>query len=757
MTWLGIDPAARQLPLSFEAAPKYAPRARATVRLRTAPGAWVSVAAVDEGILRLTSFVSPDPAPHFLGRRLLAVDIRDDWGRLIRPAEGDTTVLRQGGDDGRFVMPDIPQRTVSLFMPPVQAGADGTVEIPLDLPDFNGQVRLMAVGWSERKIGAVSTAIIVRDPLVAEPLLPRFLAPGDETRLTVLLHSLDQPAGESVAEISVDGPLMVSGPARLVAQLAPGARALPTTVLKATGAGRGVVRLDVTGTDGFKARREMPIWVRPVRGATTVVATTELPAGAEASVSPPAERFVAGTWQASATFGSAVRYDVAGLVASLDRYPLNCLEQAISRGLPLTALADGPIPGADRAGRLQQAIGLVLDRQRYDGGFALWTSGGSAEPWLSLYATEFLLRARAAGGTITEQTLVDAIRFISENGEHGNSEAAGLALQAYRFYVLALAGQGKPGAARVLMEQLGRLPTSLSKAHLGAALALAGDKARAELAFSEALKGFDRRWWDFDYGTSLRDQTAIAVLLKESTLLPDRLAKLGAILPGSDLSPDALNTQEQAWAAMAGAVLGRGMAAVRISVAGRDLSGQPPIGVAVTQAISVRNLGEKPVSQTLSATGVPSAPQVAARSQMRLTRKFFAMDGQVLDVDKVTQNTAFVLLLEGRAEDGQAHRVMIQHGLPAGWELAGRFPSGDVPGLAWLGKLTETESQVAADDRFAAVAALSANQPAFRVAVRVRAVTPGTYELPGGEVSDMYRPGIFARQNPGRIVVRGTE
>ena len=91
--------------------------------VHAAPGAWVTLAAVDEGILRLTRFVSPDPAPHFLGRRRLGLDIRDDWGRLIAPAEGEATVLRQGGDEGSFVLPDIPQRTVTLFTPPVQAGA----------------------------------------------------------------------------------------------------------------------------------------------------------------------------------------------------------------------------------------------------------------------------------------------------------------------------------------------------------------------------------------------------------------------------------------------------------------------------------------------------------------------------------------------------------------------------------------------------------------------------------------------------------
>ena len=130
LAWVGVDPAARTLPLAIEAAEKYPPRARAAIRLRTAPGAWVSLAAVDEGILRLTKFASPDPSEHFLGRRQLGLDIRDDWGRLIAPPDGEATVLRQGGDEGSFALPDIPQRTVTLFMSPVQAGADGVRRVP---------------------------------------------------------------------------------------------------------------------------------------------------------------------------------------------------------------------------------------------------------------------------------------------------------------------------------------------------------------------------------------------------------------------------------------------------------------------------------------------------------------------------------------------------------------------------------------------------------------------------------------------------
>ncbi len=757
LAWVGLDPSVRKLPVAFEVPDKYPPRARAAIKLRTAPGAWVSLAAVDEGILRLTNFVSPDPTNHFLGRRRLGLDIRDDWGRLIAPPDGEATALRQGGDEGSFVLPDIPQKTVTLFAGPVQAGADGLAEIPLDLPDFNGQVRLMAVAWSGNKLGAAATDVFVRDPLVAEPLLPRFLAPGDEVRVTMLLHNVDLSAGDVTASLSVDGPLKITGAPRAAVTLARGAQALPFTTLAATGAGRGIIRMDVTGPDNFHVLHETAITIRPARGAITVVAGGELGPGAEMPLAPPLDQFLAGGWKATATFGGAVRYDVAALVQALNLYPMHCLEQATSMGFPLALLPDGPIAGPDRAGRLQTALGFVLDRQRFDGGFGLWSSSEEAEPWLSVYATEFLLRARDAGAPVPEQAIKDALKFVADAADEPGDKPEDAAAQAYRLYVLALAGQGRPGAARVMAERVQQLPTPLAKAQLGAALALAHDQPRAEAAFTAALAAPARKWWSFDYGTALRDQVAIALLLKEANLPGNRLRKLLDAMPGADLSPDALSTQEQSWAAAAGAMLGRDGRVARIALDGKSQPAAPVVSISLAGPMTARNLDDRAVWRTVSVTGVPASPLPAARAQMRISRKFLTLDGQPLDLDHLKQNTVFVLLLEGKAEDGQDHRAMVQHGLPAGWEIAAKLSAGEVPGMAWLGKLSDTEAQPGADDRYAAVVDLTEQQPNFRLAVRVRAVTPGTFELPGAEVADMYRPGVFARQNAGRISVQAAE
>jgi uncharacterized protein YfaS (alpha-2-macroglobulin family) len=757
LTWVGVDPSARMLPVSINVPDKTLPRGRLQVPVKAEPGAWLTMAVVDEGILRLTRYASPDPAAHYLARRRLGLDIRDDWGRLISPGDGAATLLKQGGDDDGTPLPDIPTRTVTLFTPPVQAGADGTATIPIDIPDFNGQVRLMVVAWHGSRIGAAATDLTVRDPLIAEALLPRFLAPGDDARLAVLLQNVDLPAGEAKAVITTEGPLTVVGADTVSAVLQPGQRSVPGTILHATGAGRGVVKLAITGPGGFNLLRDTAITVRPSRGLSSIVAGSELQPGTDAHIAPATDQFIPGTWKASVRFGGPVRYDAAGIERELAVYPWSCLEQATSRGFPLAVLPDGPMAGDDRAGRLQSAVGSVLDRQRFDGGFALWSAAGEAEPWLTPYAVDFLLRAKAAGAVVPDPALADALKFIRQATDDEASEPEAKAAQAYRLYVLARAGQGLPGAARVLDEGLDQLPTPLAKAQLGAALMLAHDRPRAEAAFAAALDAPARKWWYKDYGTALRDQLATVVLLKESGVLPERLTALTAALPGADLLPGSLSTQESAWAVAAAAALGKGGQPAHVQIDGRDLAAAATVTSTLSGPVTVRNLGDQVVLQSVSITGVLTEAPPAARSGMRITRKFLHEDGTPLDLDTLRQNTTFVLLLEGRAEDGQEHHALIAQGLPAGWEVVSRFSEGAVPGMAWLDKLSATDAQPAADDRYAAVVTLGTGDPGFRVAVRLRAVTPGAFELPGAEVSDMYRPGVFAHQAAARIKVLSAE
>ena len=212
LTWVALDPAPRTLPLSIDTQPIYRPRTTATFAVKTTPGAWVTLAAVDEGILALTDFKTPDPLGHFFGKRTLGVGIHDDWARLLAPAGAANTILRQGaGGDIDVQSNPIPQVIVSLFAGPVQAAPDGVAQFPMALPDFDGTLRLVVVGWDGAKTGSLGKDIVMRDPAIVEPLLPRFLAPGDQARIAVMLQNLELPSGSFSVHVAALGSLTVAG------------------------------------------------------------------------------------------------------------------------------------------------------------------------------------------------------------------------------------------------------------------------------------------------------------------------------------------------------------------------------------------------------------------------------------------------------------------------------------------------------------------------------------------------------------------
>jgi uncharacterized protein YfaS (alpha-2-macroglobulin family) len=754
LTWVALDPTPRSLPVHIDTAAIYRPRTTATILVHTAPGAWVTLAAVDEGILGLTQFATPDPLGHYFGQRTLGVGIHDDWARLLTPAGAANTVLHQGagGDEGGPTGP-IPQTIVSLFDGPAQAGPDGLVRFPLALPDFDGELRLMAVGWDGDKTGSAGQDMTMRDPLIAEPLMPRFLAPGDQAQIGILLQNLELPAGLVSLHLTAAGAIALAGgdPAPIV--LAPQARQVVPVQMTATAAGTGTLTFDVAGPGGFRATHQVAISVHPARAPIAQVTQLTLPPGASQTIGPDASAFVPGTWTASASFGLGVRYDAAALVRALAAYPLNCLEQLTSRGLPLAMLTQGAAGGADRAGQLETATEAVLDRQRFDGGFGLWSATDDAQPWLTAYATDFLLRAQAAGAAVPPSAIAQALGWLTNEIATPPQSASDQAAQAYALYVLALAGQAPAGAIRVAADDLNAEPTPLARAQIAAALARLGEATQARTIFADVLRNPGRSDWDADYGSALRDQFATAVLVQESALLPGRLPSIRAALPGANLNPDGLNTQEQAWGGAAAAAMGASASPVSVMADGRTIGPAPTISLAVTGMTTLRNPGKSALPGSLVVQGVPLKAPAAAHAGMSVKRQFFALDGSTLNPDKLTQNTVFLMVISGEATDGQDHQAMIIAGLPAGWEIVGRFPGGTVAGMDWLGTLSAPVSQAAADDRYGAAVSLTSDQPSFRLAIMLRAVTPGSFEYPGMTLADMYRPAIFARQNTVQITV----
>lgn len=780
VAWVAIDPSVRTLDVAIDAPATIRPRGPLEVALKVAPAGggslddtYVTLAAVDEGILRLTDFVSPQPGKHFFGKRTLGLDIRDDYGHLIDALDGPYGALRQGGDSSGAGLPVVPFTVVSLFKGPVKVGADGIARVTFDVPDFNGELRLMAVAYSRNRVGSAASAVTVRDPLVADAILPRFLAPGDDSRVTLSLHNVEAAAGTYAVTVEGRDAVSVQG-GSLSVPLEKGERKTVIVPLKGVSAGIGQVALSVKGPDNLALSHEYGITVRPARAVETQFVTRQVGPGDTVRFDgAELAAYVPGTTAWSASFTTAPPFDVAGILRALDRYPYGCLEQTVSRALPLLVVRDVELAlGTDRKpddgleSRIQQAVSRTLDKQRFDGSFGLWSAQDVPDPWLTAYATEFLVRAKQKGQAIPDKSMADALAWLRQRAIASADEPNDLAVRAYALHTLALAGVSLPGPARYLHDTaLDKLPTPLAKGQLGAALVRMGDTERAASAFDSAVARLAREEWAADYGSTVRDAAALLALASEVGMTGNRLSALLDRLPASATAANRTNTQEKAWSVLAADALLRGAPArVELTLPGGvkrdgarvDLT---PTLAQLSAGLPVANAGKAAVWQAVSLSGVPVAPSPAAREGLRIKRNFFTRKGEPLNLDSIRQNDVFVVVLEGEANTNLYHQAILTHPLPAGWEIENAKLGASSEGeLSWLGDLTATNMKEARDDRFVAAFDLSEDAgKSFKLAFIVRAITPGVYELPGASVEDMYKPRFFARQSIGRITVHPAE
>jgi uncharacterized protein YfaS (alpha-2-macroglobulin family) len=759
---------------------------------------YLTLAAVDEGILQLTRFATPDPDGHFFGKRRLAVDVRDDYGHLIDGNGAAPGNIRSGGDLDGAGLSVVPTRTTALFSGLVQANPDGSAIIPLDLPDFTGGLRLMAVAVSQAGFGHADAQVPVRDPVVAQISLPRFLAPGDAARMTLLAHNVEAPAGTFHVHLAATGALAMQAVDEDVT-LGAHQALVKTYGLGAGDVGIGKVTLTLTGPGGLHIVHDWDMQVRTPFQSDTRVARADQPAGATVKLTQDlASGFTPAGATVLASFSSVGNIDVPGLLAALDEYPFGCSEQLVSRAMPLlfveqeAAATLGVAPGDLRL-RVQDAIDKLLERQDEAGAFGLWRAGdGQAEPYLGGLIIDFLMRARAhdyavpqAAIDLGRKALADMQgdqwmlhRFWFRTPGPAEDERIIDAGRAYGLLLAARAGKADPGDARYLNDTSLHRLEPLSQGQLAVALSIEGDTARAAAAFDSAERGLanendDLNWRLADYyRTRLRDTAALVSLAAEAGDRA-RVDRLLRDLDRLDMRTERLSTQEQGWLVIAAGTLLEKAGPVSVTV---DGNAQPLRAVltirrdvtALGAGVAVKNVGAGPVSRVISVRGLPLRAPAAAASLIHIDKQITDSDGNKVDFAHLRQNSRLVVHLSGHADDTAYHQTMLVDPLPAGFEIervVAPSTKDAANGLPWLGDITPTRMAEKRDDRFMAAIDLGRSSYVgedetrhvssgdFNVAYVVRVVSPGQFVLPAASIRDMYRPDVQARGSVGRVTV----
>jgi len=787
LVYVPLDPRSRRLTVDIGTPGKIDSRAEVVVPVAVkglgfAQTAYVTVAAVDQGILALTKFESPDPAKWYFGKRALTVDYRDDYGRLMDANLGAPANVNFGGDElGGEGLTVTPTRSVALWSGVVRTGFDGRATVRLPAAAFNGELRIMAVAWTDQAVGGGAKAMTVREPVVADLNLPRFLSPGDQPMATLELHNVEGQAGDYQAETFATGGIVAQF--KQVFRLLVGQRiAQHIHFLAPSRTGVGKVGFKVAGP-GFSTTKDYDIETRLGWDPVTR-ATTELQRPGDAYTPPAAllGGLAAGDVSMQVSYSPFQGFDPAPLVLALSRYPYGCTEQLVSTAYPLLYAAEMSDDPAVRRG-LADATGKLLDRQTLDGAFGLWRVGdGEADPWLGAYATDFLIEARAQGAPVPQEAIdkaLSAMRLVSRPDGFASvayrldypdtwadgkdaSKAATARMRsrasAYALYVMAKGGRGDLARLRwwhdVQMKSEG---SPLAMAQIGAGLALMGDHARARSALNRAVAALgykDQQDW---YQSPLRDLAGIIALAYEAGET-DMARGLQARLAGAAADPDRLNTQEQARLLQAAHFMLRAAGVTRIEASGvvalPATGGTPRWAVGRLADARFVNRGTGALWRTVTVRGTPLASPPSSSSGLTVGKAFYSFAGGAVDLGKLKQGDRVIVLVSGRSQQGRTTALAVNDALPAGFEIENTLGPDDAKTgpFRFLGTLTEASVQESRDDRYVAALSLPGNQP-FAFAYVARAVTPGAFFLPGAEAVDMYHASISGRSAGGRIVV----
>lgn len=788
---LGVRHEKHQLEVEVECPERMEPASPLRVRVKTGGGAGVkvSLAAVDEAICGLTDHKAQDPNARFFGKRAHGVRAFDPYASLMPETNGVAGTAAAGGDDWRFggrrLNPVKGKRfkPVSLWCKTLTTGPDGSAEAVLDVPEFSGQLRVMAVAWDAVRAGAGEAKTTVRRDWTATTSLPRFLADGDSCEADVALWNAGPGERELSVDVSATGPLTVEGGLWRV-KLGPGKGTNVAVKVSAPEGRNGVGVLRVAASDGAglaEERIELP--VRPAGGASAAWRRLSLGPGEEASAAAPGDWFADSVW-ADVTVSSGVSVQMGKALADLVWYPHGCCEQTVSGALPFVGarewagrLAPSRKGVGDIDGRVRAAVQRVLTMQRaHSGGFGWWPGGNETDEFVSCYAMEFLLAARRAGYAVPEEAVAAGVRWLRRGAAEGMSadregryDGERLRLGAWRCRLLAESGAADRAWLVRLEELEPKMPAS-ARAELAGALIAAGEAGKAagvlERVPDEWTSGAPAggpgegevrtaarllsAWADLDpesaeaaalaerlraaqnpegsWGTTHDNAVALAAFGKLASRLPERETPLDVGV-------------ETAGAAATWSVKGTNQAARAFS---------PEHG---GQEVTLLNRGQGRAWATVRFEGVGRQIEEAKADGLAVGVFWHAPDGREIDPSTTRQGDLLVADVYVRADPGVEGQMVLECLLPAGWEPEN--PAlGASKSVTWRpagrqGAVDHTEMR---DDRVWMYGDAPGPQGAHYGFV-VRAVTPGDYAMPGVTAELMYRPEVRGRSGGGRVRV----
>ncbi|MFT3699274.1 MAG: MG2 domain-containing protein [Kofleriaceae bacterium] len=676
--------------------------------------AFATVAVVDEGVLSLTGFQTPNPLTTLFAKRALGVETYETigWTMLHQPA-GASSKTGGGGDfeadgeQGAYGKGRVqPVKPVALWSGVLPVGADGKVTIPFQIPSYRGQVRVMAIVTSANKIGRAEADVTVKDPLVVQVTFPRFVTQNDEIQIPVFITNLSgAPQTISIKLESADLPIV--GLAR------PRTPVLP---LAFNGKDTGTLKLENGKNDTvvFNAKAQIPVGGAKLRVVATAGGLTAkdeldvpfLPAGPkdhaiqkiklEAGTLDLAKQAALKNWmptseQTTFWITNNPYGDAFGHLGYLIHYPYGCIEQTTSSTKPLLYIAslveqvDPKLAELKIEDMVLAGITRVFSMETPSGGFGYWP--GATEPleWATAYATDFLLDAKKAGYAVPEDRLKEVLgwidarvtayergsKIVHEPWNHYDEQS-----EAYLHYVLARAGRGKKARIQALIDSFPKQAKGEQSEDLytlKAALYLAGDRRYAtDLKAVDSSPIITERLnsWSF-YSDRRRRGLMLSQFFElfgadaAGQTLADRVAESLSSEPGWGY----YNTQELVWGITGlgkwvTAIAGKGVADAKLTAEGQVIDPRKTKtkstdrSWALIRASEYKSLtldvpaGSAGMWLVINSEGVrPGTDYKVGGNGMSVSRSYKQLDSTEVDLTKGTTKLGDLLFVEIEVEN----------------------------------------------------------------------------------------------------------
>lgn len=779
---VAVEEKRNELAVAVKMTEKSRSKTKQTITVKTAPNAFVTIAAVDEGILQVKNYKTPEPYQYFYQKVGLSVNSYDIYPLLL--PEIKTTRNSTGGDgaaesNALRVNPKFVNRIklVSFWSGIVQADGNGTVKYDIDVPQFSGDIRVMAVAYKGKAFGSADNHMKVADPVVISTALPRFLSPKDEVLMPVTLSNTTAKASSASINIITSGELKVNGSATQQVNIPANGEArvlFRVAALPAIGEGKltvSVKAMNETFTE------ETEISIRPAASLQKITGS------GTASESKPAiitlnSNFIPATFNGQLIVSKSPLVQFSKNLDELVRYPYGCVEQTTSAAFPQLYYQDlvRSISGRTQDGdpnpnyNVQQAILKLQSMQLPNGALSYWPGGGYESWWGSIYAAHFLIEAKKAGFDVNENTVNRLLQYMkarlqkreTEFWYYNDNQKKEIVSREiiYSIYVLALGGQPQLNTMNYYKANP-KILSPDSKYLLSAAYAIAGQPAMAKEVLPKDF-GTERSATAFggNFYSFIRD---LAISLNALVDMDPNNAQVGIL--AKQLSEQMqkeryMSTQQNAFGILA---LGKIARIANKTTATASVSSKgKPVGVFVNdniktdlknyinQTLNIQVKGKGTFFYFWETSGITADGSFKEEdSYLKVRRTFYDRNGKQISGNSFTQNDLIVVRISIITQySGDIENVVISDILPAGFEIENTRLS-DMPEMKWIKEDSEADYIDFRDDRVNLFTTVNNTERSYYY--MVRAVSPGTYTMGPVQADAMYN-GYYHSYNGGGMI-----